>query len=53
MKITIEIPDTVLVMTYQYVWENPDKYFAMELVQKAVDTETLKAMKEAGNDDNV
>lgn len=50
MKVTIEIPDNTLVMTYQYVLDH-DERGVMSINQKILDSKALAEMKEANCDD--
>lgn len=51
MKVTIEIPDTTKVLTYQYVYEDPEKYYALAIKQNVMDSNALEAVKEAEKSD--
>lgn len=44
MKITIEVPDSVKVVTYQYVYDDDDMY--LKISQGTLDTNKLNAMRE-------
>ena len=50
MKVTVEIPDNTLVMTYQFVFED-EKSFNLQLQQKALDSKALEDMKESAKND--
>ena len=45
MKITIEIPDNPLVVTYQVVYDDPNA-INMRIIQNVLDTAKLKEMQE-------
>lgn len=45
MKVTVEIPDNTLVMTYQYVFDD-DKSLFLKIQQHVLDSEKLKEMQE-------
>ena len=45
MKVTIEIPDNTLVITYQYVLDN-DERGVMSINQKILDSHTLAKIRE-------
>jgi hypothetical protein len=49
MKVTLEIPDNTLVMTYQYVFDD-EKSMNLQIQQKVLDSKALEAMKEANRD---
>ena len=46
MKITIEVPDTTLVMTYQVVYDD-ESSLNMAIMQCTLDTNALKKIREA------
>lgn len=45
MKVTLEIPDNTLVMTYQYVFDD-EKSLHLQIQQKVLDSKALAEMKE-------
>ena len=45
MKITIEVPDSVKVVTYQYVYDDEDDMY-LKIKQETLDTNKLNAMRE-------
>ena len=50
MKVTIEIPDNTLVMTYQYVFDD-EKSLNLQIQQKVLDSKALREMKEAAENE--
>lgn len=50
MKVTIEIPDNTLVLTYQYVFES-DKLGALSIQQKVLDSKALDDIRKGKKDD--
>ena len=51
MKITIEVPDTTLVMTYQVVYDD-ESSLNMAIMQCTLDTNALKKIREENADEN-
>ena len=51
MKVTVEIPDNTLVMTYQYVFDD-DKSLFLKIQQHVLDSEKLKEMQEVSDGEN-
>lgn len=51
MKITIEVPDTTLVMTYQVVYDD-ESSLNMSIMQRTLDTNALKKIMEENADEN-
>lgn len=51
MKVTVEIPDNTLVMTYQYVYDD-DKSLFLKIKQHVLDSEKLKEMREVSDGEN-
>lgn len=51
MKITIEVPDTTLVMTYQVVYDD-ESSLNMAIMQRTLDTNALKKIREENADEN-
>lgn len=49
MKVTVELPDNTLVMTYQCVFYD-DKSLNLSIEQHVLDSETLKEMQEASDE---
>lgn len=50
MKVTVEIPDTTVVFTYQYVFEN-DKQGHLSILQDVIDSHALDKLREVANND--
>ena len=50
MKVTLEIPDNTLVLTYQYVYED-EKLLKLKIQQELLDSKSLSEFLEAKNDD--
>lgn len=46
MKVTIEVPDNTMVLTYQFVYED-EKLFHLKIQQEVLDSKALAEMKEA------
>ena len=51
MKVTIDIPDNVLAMTYQYVHES-ETYGSLIIQQKVLDSNTLNEFRRENEDEN-
>lgn len=51
MKVTIEIPDTAVVLTYQYVFEN-DEHGHLSIMQCVLDSKKLDEIREGKTDAN-
>ena len=51
MKITLDIPDSTIVMTCQFVYDDPDLGLAIK--QNVFDTKTLAKMREEAMDEHV
>lgn len=49
MKVTIDIPDTAIVLTYQYVFEN-DKQGHLSILQNVLDSKALDEIREGNKD---
>lgn len=45
MKVTVELPDNTLVMTYQYVFDD-DRSGHLKIQQCVLDSEKIKEMQE-------
>ena len=50
MKITLDIPDSTIVMTCQFVYDDPA--VGLAVTQKTFDTKTLVEMWEGERDEN-
>lgn len=50
MKVTIEIPDTTVVFTYQYVFES-DKQGHLSILQDVLDSKALDKIREEKKDE--
>lgn len=46
MKVTIEVPDNTMVLTYQFVYED-EKLFHLKIQQELLDSKSLREFKEA------
>lgn len=51
MKITVEIPDTAVVLTYQYVFET-DKDGRLSILQDVIDSRALDKIREEQRDES-
>lgn len=49
MKVTVELPDNTLVMTYQYVFDD-DKSLNLAIKQHVLDSKTLKEKQEVSDE---
>lgn len=49
MKVTVELPDNTLVMTYQYVFDDGESLH-LAIKQHVLDSKTLKEMQEVSDE---